>query len=231
MARNKQTMNYYISYATNNWKNSQKFAENKAYENGADKVISYGPENLENDFVKKNIKILSNSKGGGLWLWKPYLILKTLQSINEGDKLIYCDSGMYPIQNLKYMFDLVENKDIALFQVHEKKIKDWTHEKCLEICGCNAEIKEKEQVCGAPQVYKKTINSINFVKQVLESCKNHQAISDFGSPTHRHDQSILSILAYQKEIEIYRDPSQWGNNFQRANSTYPQIFNLHRGKL
>jgi len=223
-------MNYYISYATNNWKSSQKLAEREAYKNGAHKVINYGPEDLESNFVKKNIKILSNSKGGGLWLWKPYLILKTLESINEDDKLIYCDSGMYPIQNLDYMFDLVEDRDIALFQVHEKKIKDWTHEKCLEIYTCNSEIKEKEQVCGAPQVYKKTINSVNFVKQVLESCERYEAISDFGNPKHRHDQSILSILAYKNNIEIYRDPSQWGNKFPRINSNYPQIFNLHREK-
>ena len=221
-------MNYYISYATNNWMKSQALAESKAYEFGADKVINYTPKDIDHGFIQDNIKILSNKKGGGLWLWKPYVILKTLHSMNYGDKLIYCDSGMYAIGNLDHMFDLVSDSDIALFQVHEKKIKDWTHEKCLEIYACNTEIKEKEQVCGAPQVYKKTINSINFVNQVLESCENYQAISDLGDPKHRHDQSILSILAYRNNIEIYRDPSQWGNRFPRINSNYPQIFNLHR---
>jgi len=224
-------MNYYISYATNNWMKSQALAESKAYEFGADKVINYTPKDIDRGFIQDNIKILSNKKGGGLWLWKPYIILKTLHSMNYGDKIIYCDSGMCAIDNLDYMFDLVSDSDIALFQVHEKKIKDWTHERCLEIFECNSEIKEKEQVCGAPQVYKKTNNTLNFVRQMLKSCKDYQAISDFGDPNHRHDQSILSILAHQRGLEIYRDPSQWGNLFHRENSKYPQIFNLHRKKL
>jgi hypothetical protein len=28
---------------------------------------------------------------------------------------------------------------------------------------------------------------------------------------HRHDQSILSILAVKHNLEIFRDPSRWGN--------------------
>jgi hypothetical protein len=39
------------------------------------------------------------------------------------------------------------------------------------------------------------------------------------------------MLAVQKKIEIFRDPSQWGSNYQRNNSKYPQIFNLHRGNV
>ena len=223
-------MKYYISYATNNWKKSQEYASREALKFGADRAICYGPEDIDNEFVNNNIKILSNRKGGGLWLWKPYIILKTLNSMKYGDKLIYCDSGMYPIANLKYLFDLVQEKSVALFQVHNHLIKDWTTKKCLNILNCDDEIENLEQVCGAPQVYKKTDQSIQFVQKVLEKCQIYDAIHDFGCDRHRHDQSILSILSYKEKVEIYRDPSQWGNNKYRSNSPYPQIFNLHRRK-
>lgn len=119
-------MNKVISYATGRFKQSQKVLEDKSMEYGADQTISYGPKDIEKSFVQKNIKILSNTKGGGLWLWKPHLILKTLLKSNNGDVVLYCDAGMYPISNLNPLFKLAQEKEIVLFQVHDKKIKDWT---------------------------------------------------------------------------------------------------------
>jgi hypothetical protein len=224
-------VNKVISYATNNFKQSQKILNEKALLFGADEVISYGPRDIDELFVKKNIKILSSPVGAGLWLWKPYFIFKTLQESNYGDKIMYCDAGMYPIDNLDNLFVLLDTRDLALFQVHHKKVKDWTNERCIKKLNCSVEIENKEQVCGAPQLYKKTDHSLEFVSDLLSKCQDYDLIGDFGNRNHRHDQSVLSILAHQKEIEIFRDPSQWGNSFPRNNSIYPQMFNLHRGKL
>jgi hypothetical protein len=54
--------------------------------------------------------------------------------------------------------------------------------------------------------------------------------------THRHDQSVLSLLLKKYGVDKYRDPSQWGareheNEFPkdvRDRSTFPQMFNVHR---
>ncbi len=221
-----------ISYATNKFKSSQQKLNHESYKHGADLVIDYGPEHIDQQFVQKNIKILSCSRGAGLWLWKPYFILKTLNESNYGDKIMYCDSGMFPIENLNYLYDLTDEKnDIVLFQVHDKKIKDWTHNKCLSLLNCDVKYYELEQVCGAPQLYTKTENTINFVNELLSKCEIYEAINDFGDINHRHDQSILSVLSAKNNLQIYRDPSQWGNSFSRNNSKYPQIFNLHRGNI
>lgn len=225
-------MNIVISYATDKFRQSQEKLRFESLKMGADRVIDYSPKDMDDEFVSKNIKILSNYRGAGLWLWKPYFILKTLQEVEYGDKILYCDSGMYPIRNLENLFDLTsEERSIVLFQVHEKKIIDWTHSNCLSIVGCEPKYYEMEQVCGAPQLYTKTEDSVNFVKEILSYCEIYEAINDFGLPNHRHDQSILSILAAKNNIEIFRDPSQWGNQHPRTNSKYPQIFNLHRGIL
>lgn len=47
---------------------------------------------LDPSFCKENSKILSVQRGGGLWLFKPYIILKMLLSMQDGDILCYCDS-------------------------------------------------------------------------------------------------------------------------------------------
>lgn len=224
-------MNKVISYATENFKRSQKVLEVKSMEHGADQIISYSSKDIDKSFVQKNIKILSNPRGGGLWLWKPYLILKTLLESDDGDIVLYCDAGMYPISDLNPLFELAQEKKIVLFQVHDKKVKDWTTPKCIELMDCDSRILELEQVCGAPQVYKRCEESLLFLQNLVSHCEDYDLINDFGDNNHRHDQSILSILAHQNNVEIHRDPSQWGNKYPRQNSVYPQIFNLHRGTI
>jgi len=234
-------MNVVCSFATNNFLKSQTILAAKSYEFGADKVYSYNENDIDKDFIKNNFSILRQARGAGYWLWKPYVIYKTLLNLDENDVLLYCDSGLYPINNLNYLFDLTKNNDIVLFQVHEKINKNWTKKQCFSLMSCEDEkYLESEQICGTYQVYKKNNNSLNFVEDWLHFCTNEDIITDNKINRqeelscfidHRHDQSILTNLAIQKEIEIFRDPSQWGNDFQRNNSNYPQIFNLHRGNI
>lgn len=58
---------------------------------GADNVIEYSKEDIEPGFIEKNRSIMSNPRGFGLWLWKPYFIQKTLKSMKDGDWLFYVD--------------------------------------------------------------------------------------------------------------------------------------------
>ena len=37
--------------------------------------------------------IFNSMKGGGYWLWKPYIIYKHLSTLNESDLLYYADAG------------------------------------------------------------------------------------------------------------------------------------------
>jgi len=229
-------VNYYISFATRNWKNSQQKAEEQAYLYGADKVISYGPKDLSQDFVQKNSKILSNTRGAGYWLWKPFVILKTLNSIQYGDKIIYADSGAYAIDDLDKIFSLVDYRSMALFQLSDQINAKWVSKECCEYMKCTSnEFLNSKQACATFQVYKKTNETIGFVEEYLESCSVAKVIMDSDNGydnryvEHRHDQSILSCIAFKRKIEMFRDPSQWGNGVFLQNSSYGQIFKHHRG--
>ena len=57
-------------------------------------VIHYTRDWLtKTDFYKGNKKVLDYERGGGYWLWKPFIIQETFSRISEGDVVFYQDAG------------------------------------------------------------------------------------------------------------------------------------------
>jgi len=55
---------------------------------GFERAISFGPDDLDAEFVARNRDILHEPIGGGNWLWRPYVIMKALrEALSEGDIL------------------------------------------------------------------------------------------------------------------------------------------------
>ncbi len=86
-------------------------------------------------------------------------------------------------------------------------------------------------------VVKRSFTSIRFISEWLTYAQDSRAITDDRNVlrlpnypdfyAHRHDQSILSLLAKKWKLTVYPDPSQYGEKEQR---TYPTIFDHHRSK-
>ena len=53
----------------------------------------YNRKHIASSYVNAHENIFSQKKGAGYWLWKPYIILETLEEIPENDILLYADSG------------------------------------------------------------------------------------------------------------------------------------------
>ena len=60
-----------------------------------DKVYEYTPNDIDQSFAKLHHDILSQKRGNGLWLWKPYFVNKALSDCSDGDIIFYCDSGSF----------------------------------------------------------------------------------------------------------------------------------------
>ena len=61
-----------------------------------DEVVAYTEEDLKSDknFWSSHSEFIEkNKRGYGYWLWKPYLIGKTMRGMKEGDVLLYLDAG------------------------------------------------------------------------------------------------------------------------------------------
>ena len=51
----------------------------------------YNRKHIASSYVSAHENVFSHKKGAGYWLWKPYIILETLEEIPENDILLYAD--------------------------------------------------------------------------------------------------------------------------------------------
>jgi hypothetical protein len=61
-----------------------------------DEIYGYTENDLKSDYnfwINHGDFIERNRRGYGYWIWKPYLIKKKLNELNNGDFLIYADCG------------------------------------------------------------------------------------------------------------------------------------------
>lgn len=235
---------YLVNFATPEFFRSRRSLNKTAIGHGIDEVISYTRENiLGSEFYKENRAILDQKRGAGYWLWKPYVILEALNKVDPGDIVMYSDAGTDVIGSLEPLFKICEREGILLFQVHGNKNKYWTKRDCFISMGCDdARYFDSEQVQGGLQLYLCNTRSKKFVTEWLGYCRRDNLITDCpnilgednfpGFLEHRHDQSILSLLAAKWNLNIYRDPSQSGtpliHDSKFAESNYPALFDVHR---
>jgi len=173
-------------------------------------IIIFKKSDIDNEFLEKNKNILNCKRGGGYWLWKPYIINNILTKINDDDSIFYLDSSYYFIEDFT---ELYENKEIVVFS---NKPNDPTH-KFKHLCKMDVILKynmqyeafEKEiNECWAGAIYlKKTYFTINFIQSWLKMCSIYQDITDTKSITynqyfidHRHDQSLFTIVVTKNNI-------------------------------
>ncbi len=181
----------------------------------ADEVRSYGPEDIDAEFRKKNAKTFACKRGGGYWLWKPYVIKKALDSINEGDYVMYLDAGAYYVRSIRNLIRILERdgKDIFLSSSILPN-GDWCKADAFIETGCDTEAARRmHQIEPGYLLIKKSYDSVHFIEQWLELCQNHHLLSDEPSvlvaespnfKENRHDQAMLTLIAYKNELTPYR---------------------------
>ena len=211
-----------------------------------DQFIRYTREWLETtDFYPKNRYILDNPRGNGFFIWKPFIILQTMESLNEGDIVMYSDAAVEILNDLSPLFSIAEEKDHVVFEIaggHNNKT--WTKRDCFVLLNCDEEKYWNDlQLTATFSLWKKTEENIAFLKEYLRYLRDPRIVTDdpnmCGKPNflefryHRHDQSVLSILTRKYNFERFCDPSQWGNTERKKypNSPYGQLINHHRRKL
>ena len=233
-------MIYLINYGNKPYAKMQKFQSYTARRFGkVDRVIEYSDIDIlaDTEFSSNNKKILSVKKGNGLFLWKPYIIYKTLQSLKDEDVLIYSDVDTIFLDSIYPLIDLMSqhNKDMLVFDSPNKEYQYTKYNLCEDLGLTDESIITSRQRYASYNLWRKTDASLSFVKQWLDLCCQYHLISDdviSFSPDYRsqfvhnlQDQSIFSLLTKQNKIEAFRDPSNWGNRLkdEYQNSPYNQI--------
>jgi hypothetical protein len=115
-------MKYFINYASNGFLNSQIEGIRTAKLLGFE-TYAYSESNIDLEFKSKNKNIIEKKRGGGYWIWKPYIILDMLNKINDSDYLIYMDSGANLIGNPQKYLEMIDDKGILSFSMMQKTRK------------------------------------------------------------------------------------------------------------
>ena len=232
---------YLVNYSNNSHYNSQTQNTNSALTTGGfDSVFSFKYPDLGDNFINENVKILSQQRGAGYWIWKPFVIKKALESIDENEILMYSDSGISFIKNIDEIVNIMDstNEKLLLFELEDiHPNKRWTKRDCFFFMGLDKEpYLSKNQFLASYILMRKNDFVINFINGWLNYAKDYRIITDSpnecGLPNyqefvdHRHDQSILSLLGRKYNIKNIPDISQFGNGRQVTS----QILNHHRNR-
>ena len=233
----------HISYSNAKYaKSLQSLTYSSSSVGKTDEYIPYTREWLETtDFYRKNKYILDKPRGSGYWIWKPFIILTTLEQCKDADVVLYSDAGVTVLDDLTPLYNLADQYGKVIFQNAGHINKLWTKRDCYVIMNCDEpKYWNGLQVTATFSLWQKNPETIEFLKEYQRYLRDPRIVTDdpnmCGKPNflefrdHRHDQSVLSLMAIKYNVELFRDPSQWGNALkdQFTNSPYGQLFDHHR---
>ena len=159
----------------------------------------------------------------GNYFWKPYVIIKALDKIKNGNYLMYADSGSFFLKSVLPLIKYMETKQKSILCFSLPVIeKQWTKRDAFLLMNCDTEYyRESPQIMATFIMVKKSQESIQFLNDYKKYCSDNRILSDdpnvLGKPNypgfieHRHDQSVLSLLSKKnKNVLIESDISDYG---------------------
>lgn len=234
----------HITFSDQNMSQSAIVCRNSALNNGADISIMYNKSCYSEEFKRMNHDVLSKERGAGYWLWKPYIIERKLSELPENDILVYSDAGVEFVNSLQLIIERMDS-DIWLFGNNYRHL-DWCKMDVMDFILPNWELSydmEARQVQASVIIIRNTLQARMFVRELLKLCQVNGFIDDSQSNTqnylhfieHRHDQAILTCLAYKYAIKLHWWAAHYnGGQFiydkhqQFSEDNYPVIFHHHR---
>lgn len=189
-----------------------------------DKVIAYTQKDLPKEVTR--CLLMRYNRGGGYWLWKPYVIWKTMQRYPNAI-VVYADAGCTLNKNLNewnYWFESMKSTETLLTQYRENidygwenifntssvQISTWTKRITIdyfdELLG-SKEWHDYSKIWGGFVIAR---NNSCFIREWLNIMLTHPELvrdpegeeinNQYDSfVAHRHDQSIITPLAYLYE--------------------------------
>ena len=168
-------------------------------------------------------------RGSGYWLWKPLLLKKTFDMMQEGDYCVYADAGCTVNPNgkerLNYYFDLMEKENTGIFRFLFEGTKELTstNHKVFEFFNVDKDVEfmNSYHLMATVLIFKKCKNSIDFINKYYEIATTSPDIfsdihNDYVVNTeykdHRHDQSVSSCLAKLGKVTTISDETYSPDN-------------------
>lgn len=190
-----------------------------------DEFKCFTEDDIDATFINLHKDVWYNSaRGGGWWIWKPYITLKTLEKINENDILVYIDSGcsLNINETSKNRFneyiELVNNNwcGFLRFDLPYKEC-DYTNKKMIEYFKTKYNLPEKHaetpQIIDGIYFLRKNKFTMDFFKSIMDIIDDdHYLFTEkYSLPgeLHRHDQSAYSLLYKAMNGDLIINDETW----------------------
>ena len=196
---------YFVTFGTGPFVNALKRIEKQAIDMKIfDDIFIMTEKDLDMNFVSAHKDLLQLPRGYGYWVWKPEIIKRTLQKLDDGDILIYLDSGCHfntdGIKKLRSYIDRAKAYGIVAMRVNFPEIQ-YTKRHVLDkfIDSVNP---YSNQIQTGIQIICKSQKITDFYNQWSNMTQIHKHLDDSMGPLpeysnfidHRHDQSCFSLL-------------------------------------
>ena len=208
---------WFISYGDANYEAAKQRIRKEAEDMGCFQggIKIYGPEDLGEDFNTGEVaKVLKEPRGGGYWLWKPYIIMKTLEMMNPDDILLYADAGCTlqtaGVPRLKEYAKMISpdtSKSVLVMRLRDQVAKKWITTEIFDHFNIKMDdpIAISNQVLATCGMYRNCADGIQVVKRWLDTAMKrpdlftykYNEASKKTNPDfieNRHDQSILTPI-------------------------------------
>lgn len=173
-----------------------------------DEIYSYGRDDLSDELLASDV--IKVKRGGGLWSWKPDIILSTFERAEDGDIIVYCDAGcsISPSKEWKAYWKKLENHDIVVQRLYQRTDK-WTRKEILDMFRPNGETwRRSYQYLATVTILKVSEFARNFISEWRNLMISHPRLAmdvtleelplqHSSFIENRHDQAIFSSLVYK----------------------------------
>lgn len=251
------------TFATDDMYKSALLGQSSGRANGINHIGIHRLDDLHRSLVyQENRKLFDGTRAHGYWAWKPWIVLETLKFVPDNSYVIYSDAGVEFIDNVKYIIDRM-NQDVFLFG-NMWEHAHWCKRDIIEaiwpfpIESDNPKdeatipwIRFGKQVQASVIFFRVNDKTRAFVAEWLHWClyrpfkvtfPERYLIDDSPSiaPNHpefqenRHDQAILTTLAYRDGYKLHWWPASYNDGafiYERGtypDEGYPALFNHHR---
>jgi hypothetical protein len=185
----------------------------------------------DKEFRKLNLHEFAkeNPRGFGLWSWKPFLLTHVLNSVANGDTVFYLDAGVSinprpsAMRRFGEYLHHIEANGFLLFQMRLPE-RDWTKLSFLESSKLESDQWGSGQILGGLLGFTANGASRAFARSWSDLATFHDGIH-LKDPeleakqlpsfkAHRHDQSLLSVLAKLEKIPVIPDETYFGPDWR-----------------
>jgi len=181
---------YFITFANKNYMSTNRIYEQAKDFGVFDKILQLNEENIP-DYIKKHDNFIkANKPGFGLWIWKPKIIYDTLNKMELGDILVYCDSGTFVNKKGKerfnYYISQLDKHDMVVFSTSDKyKAQNFVKNDAIMYYYPDFNNQWISYCYAGVIIIKKTEKSVKFVEDWLGLCENYNFIDKSPSIKYR----------------------------------------------